>query len=286
VSTRGGAVSLFIAIGCSATGDGCATIGGGFIRGFVKALTPTYDTEIASRAAIPIPIGFSFRASQNGGSSSTSTGIFGVTGTFGPGMTFGVTGAGFSTGGGLIAGFATAFFSSRVLATLGGTTGASFSGSLTVSCLFCSIGASGLSFGGASTGLGTISGAGFAGDIGGSILRLDSTLASVTAGTAGSITRFDSTLASDAAGTGSFGEAGGTCVGGDAGTTGGITGTAGGTGFATAGIGVGVDTVGGFQERTLAGVRSTGATGGVASGETVELPGRSVNPAEACPGSR
>ena len=50
--------------------------------------------------------------------------------------------------------------------------------------------------------------------------------------------------------------------------------------------GAGVDTVGGFQERTAAGVRSTGAVGGVASGETVELPGRSVNPAEGWPGIR
>ena len=55
-------------------------------------------------------------------------------------------------------------------------------------------------------------------------------------------------------------------------------GTTGGTGLAMSGAGV--ETVGGFQERTAAGVRSTGAVGGVATGETVELPGRAVNPAD------
>src|SRR5437773_18086 len=246
-------------------------------------------------------------------------------------MTFGVTNPGSSTGTGLTGGFATAFFSSRVLVTFGGTTGAGFSGSLTVFCLSCCFGAAVASFGRASAGFGTItvaggiktgtgtggsivrfdstltSGtAGTAGSIvrfnstlasgttgaAGSITRFESTLISDTIGTAGSIARFDSTLASDTAGTGSFGEAGGICVGGDDGSiasTGigrGATGTAGGTDFATAGIGAGVDTVGGFQGRTAAGVRSTGAAGGVASGETVELPGRAVNPAEECPGTR
>jgi hypothetical protein len=57
-------------------------------------------------------------------------------------------------------------------------------------------------------------------------------------------------------------------------------GTTGGTGLAMSGVGAGVETVGGFQERTAAGVRSTGAVGGVATGETVELPGRAVNPAD------
>ena len=61
---------------------------------------------------------------------------------------------------------------------------------------------------------------------------------------------------------------------------GGVTGRVGGTGFATTGVGVGVETVGAFQALTAAGVRSTGAAGGVARGETVELPGRVVNPAE------
>src|SRR4029077_1814992 len=37
---------------------------------------------------------------------------------------------------------------------------------------------------------------------------------------------------------------------------------------------------------TAGGVLWTGAVGGGASGETVELPGRSVNPAEECPGTR
>lgn len=59
-----------------------------------------------------------------------------------------------------------------------------------------------------------------------------------------------------------------------------MTRTVGGTGFVTTGAGVGVDTAGGFQARTVAGVRSTGALGGVARGDTVELPGRVVNPAE------
>src|SRR4029077_20238816 len=48
----------------------------------------------------------------------------------------------------------------------------------------------------------------------------------------------------------------------------------------------GVDGGAGPQERAVEGVRSTAAVGGVASGETVELPGRSVNPAEECPGTR
>jgi hypothetical protein len=92
------------------------TIGGGFICGFVKAFTPTYDMEIASKAAMPIPIGLSFRAFQTCGSSSTSADLRAVIGISGAGMTFGVTSAGFSTGGGLTAGFTTTF-SSRVLAT-------------------------------------------------------------------------------------------------------------------------------------------------------------------------
>src|SRR5882724_9749052 len=291
----GAAVSLVVAICGGAAGDGCAMIGGGFTDGFVKAFTPTYDREIASTAAMPMPIGLSFRASQNCGSSSASADLRGVIGTFGAGMTFGVANAGFSTGGGLTGGFATAFFSSRVLATFGDTTGAGFSGSLTVSCLFCCIGAAVASFGRASAGLGTLSGAGgfkIGTGTGGSIARFDSTLTSDITGTTGSVARFDSTLASDTTGTGSFGEAGGICVGGDDGSiasTGigrGATGTAGGTGFVTAGLGAGVDTVGGFQGRTAAGVRSTGAVGGVASGETVELPGRAVNPADECPGTR
>src|SRR5882724_12609113 len=309
----GAAVSLVVAICGGAAGDGCAMIGGGFTDGFVKAFTPTYDREIASTAAMPMPIGLSFRASQNCGSSSASADLGGVIGTFGAGMTFGVANAGFSTGGGLTGGSATAFFSSRVLATFGGTTGAGFSGSLTVSCLFCCIGAAVASFGRASSGLGTLSGAGgfkigtgtggsiarfdstfTSGTTGttGSIARFDSTLTSDITGTTGSVARFDSTLASDTTGTGSFGEAGGICVGGDDGSTAstgvgkGVTGTGGGTGFVTAGLGAGVDTVGGFQGRTAAGVRSTGAVGGVASGETVELPGRAVNPADECPGTR
>src|SRR5207248_9334424 len=77
------------------------------------------------------------------------------------------------------------------------------------------------------------------------------------------------------------GETAGTCAGGD-GVGGGVTGTGGGTGLATTGTGAGVDTVGGFQGRGVAGVRSAGA----ASGETVELPGRWVNPSEECPGTR
>src|SRR5882724_1116216 len=276
----GAAVSLVVAICGGAAGDGCAMIGGGFTDGFVKAFTPTYDREIASTAAMPMPIGLSFRASQNCGSSSASADLGGVIGTFGAGMTFGVANAGFSTGGGLTGGSATAFFSSRVLATFGGTTGAGFSGSLTVSCLFCCIGAAVASFGRASSGLGTLSGAGgfkIGTGTGGSIARFDSTFTSDTAGTAGSIARFDSTLASgttgttgsiarfdstltsditgttgsvarfdstlasDTTGTGSFGEAGGICVGGDDGSTAstgvgkGVTGTGGGTGFVTAG---------------------------------------------------
>jgi hypothetical protein len=119
---------------------------------------------------------------------------------------------------------------------------------------------------------------------GGSMVRFNSTLVSDTGGTGGSMARFDSTLVWDTRGTGSFGGAGGICVGGDDGSmasTGvgkGVKGTDGATGLATAGVGV--DTVGGFQERTAAGVRSTGAVGGVARGDTVELPGRVVNPAE------
>ena len=257
-----------------------------------------------------------------------SSGLRGVIGTCAAGMTFGVTSAGFSTGGGLTDGFATAFFSSRVLATFGDTTGAGFSGSLTVFCLSCCIGAAAASFGRTSAGLSTISGAGgffetgmgTAGSIarfdstlasdtagtGGSIARFDSTLTSDTAGTAGSIARLDSTLASDTAGTGSFGEAGGICVGGDDGSiasTGigrGATGTAGGTGFATAGFGAGVDTLGGLHGRAGVACWSGGVNGAVAirvgvfrasggvgsSGEIVELPGRAVNPAVGCPGTR
>jgi hypothetical protein len=189
--------------------------------GFVKAFTPTYDREIASRAAMPIPIGLSFRASQNCRSSSTPADFRAVIGTFGSGMTFGVTTAGFSTGGGLTGAFAMVFSSSRVFATFGGTTGAGFSGSLTVFCLFLSIGAAGTSFGRASAGLSAISGAGgFETGI----------------GAGDSIVRFDSTLISDTADTGSFCETGGTCVTGEDGSaasTGvgtGATGTTGSTG--------------------------------------------------------
>ena len=57
VTIFGAAVSFVFAIGC-------AMILGGFTDGFVKAFTPTYDREIASRAAMPIPIGLSFRAPQ------------------------------------------------------------------------------------------------------------------------------------------------------------------------------------------------------------------------------
>src|SRR5262249_16320371 len=71
-----------------------------------------------------------------------------------------------------------------------------------------------------------------------------------------------------------------------AGTNGGVTGTAVGTDFATAGAGAGVDTVGGFQERTAAGGRSTGAVGGIPSGEEGEVPGRAVNPADGWPATR
>jgi len=113
----GPAVSFVFAIGCGEAGDGCATIGGGFICGFVKAFTPTYDREIASKAAMPIPIGLSFRAFQTCGSSSTSADLRAVVGISGAAMTFGVTSAGFSKGGGLTAGFTTGFFSSCVLAT-------------------------------------------------------------------------------------------------------------------------------------------------------------------------
>src|SRR5439155_10777729 len=127
--------------------------------GFVKALTPTYDREIASRAAMPIPIGLSFRASQTCGSSSTSADLRRDTGTSGGGITFGVTTAGFSTGGGLIIDFETAFFPSRVSATFGDATAAGFSGSLTVFAGSCRIGVGGTPFGQASAGLDTISGA-------------------------------------------------------------------------------------------------------------------------------
>jgi len=113
----GGVVSLLAITSFTESGDGCATIGGGFICGFVKAFTPTYDREIASKAAMPIPIGLSFRAFQTCGSSSTSADLRAVVGISGAGMTFGVTSAGFSTGGGLTAGFTTGFFSSCVLAT-------------------------------------------------------------------------------------------------------------------------------------------------------------------------
>jgi hypothetical protein len=51
--------------GGAAARDGCAMIVGDFTDGFVKAFTPTYDSEIASRAAMPIPIGLSFRARAN-----------------------------------------------------------------------------------------------------------------------------------------------------------------------------------------------------------------------------
>ncbi|PYJ13357.1 MAG: hypothetical protein DME94_10940, partial [Verrucomicrobia bacterium] len=185
--------------------------------------------------------------------------------------------AGFETGTG--AGFSIARFDSTLISDAkgtfgktGGTRSAGRAGGVTGIA-----GATGISFGRASTGLGTISGAG-AFEIG--------------VVTGGSVARFDSTLTSDTASTGSLGEAGGTCAGGDDGGIASIgvgrnvTGTGGGTGFATAGNGAGVDTVGGFQGRDLEGVRSTGADGGVASGETVELPGRSVNPAEPCPGTR
>jgi hypothetical protein len=193
----GPAVSLVVGICCGTTGDGCTTIVRGLTDGFVKAFTPTYDREIASTAAMPMPIGLSFRAFQTCGSPSVSARLSGVTGNFGAGKTFGVSNTGFSTGGGLTGGFATAFFSSRALATFGGTTGAGFSGSLPVSCLLCCIGAAGACFGRASTGLGTTSGAGgfkTGTGAGGSTARLDSTLASGAAGTGGSIDRLDSTF--------------------------------------------------------------------------------------------
>jgi hypothetical protein len=145
VTTFGSPVSLVAAVGCGAAGDGCAAM---TIRGFtrVTAFTPTYDREIASRAAMPIPTDLSFRPSQNCGCASTSADLRGVTGTFGAGMTFGVTKAGFSTGAGLTAGFAAAFFSSRVLATFGDTTGTGLSGSLTIFCFSSCIGAAGTTF--------------------------------------------------------------------------------------------------------------------------------------------
>src|SRR5438093_650348 len=98
VTIFGAAVSLVVAICRAAPCEECASIVGGFTCGFLKAFTPTIDNEIASRAAMPIPIGLSFRASQTCGSSSTSVALWGVTGTLGAGMTFGVTNTGFSTG--------------------------------------------------------------------------------------------------------------------------------------------------------------------------------------------
>src|SRR5437868_12915107 len=100
------------------------------IRDFTghKTVRATNDREIASTAAMPIPIGLSFRASQTCGCSSTSADLDGVTGTSGGGITFGVTKADFSTGGGLTGAFATVFFSSRVFATFGDTRAAGFSG--------------------------------------------------------------------------------------------------------------------------------------------------------------
>src|SRR5438093_8624000 len=172
------------------------------IRGFTghKTVRATNDREIASRAAMPIPIGLSFRASQTCGFSSTSADLGRVAGTCGAGMTFGVTKAGFSTGGGLTGGFATAFFSSRVFATFGDTTAAGFSGSLTVFAGSCRIGVGGTSFGQASAGVDTISGAGGF---------------ETGTGTGASIARFDSTFTSATTGAGSLGEARGTCAGGD-----------------------------------------------------------------------
>src|SRR5436853_4140291 len=113
----GAAVSLVAAIGCG-DDDGCLAM---TIRGFTghKTVRATNDREIASRAAMPIPIGLSFRASQTCGSSSTSADLGRDTGTSGGGMTFGVTKAGFSTGGGLTGGFATTFSSSRVFSIIG-----------------------------------------------------------------------------------------------------------------------------------------------------------------------
>src|SRR5262249_12418850 len=218
----------------------CDFTSGDFTCGFVvKAFTPTYDREIASSAAMPIPIGLSFRASQTCGFSSTSADLRVVTGTFGSGMTFGITGAGFSTGGRLTGAFATAFFSSRVLATIGDTTAAGFSDSLTAFFVSSCIGAAGATFGRASAGLDTISGA-----------------AGLETGTGAgfSIARFDSTLLSEPKGT--FGEAGGTR---SAGRAGGVTGIAGATGisFGRASTGSSISGAGAFETGAVAG----GATG-------------------------
>ena len=153
---------------------------------------------------MPIPIGLSFRASQTCGSLSTSADLGRVAGTFGGGMTLGVTKAGSFTAGGLTGGSAATFFSSRVLAIFGDTTAADFSGSRTVFCFSSCIGVAGATFGRTSTGFDAISGAGAFETVTGagfSIARFDSTLASTTAGAGGPIARFDSTLTSDIAGT-------------------------------------------------------------------------------------
>jgi hypothetical protein len=65
VTIFGAAVSLAAVVVGGADCEGGAISVRNFPDGFVKAFTPTYDREIASRAAMPIPIGLSFRAGAN-----------------------------------------------------------------------------------------------------------------------------------------------------------------------------------------------------------------------------